>query len=66
MREAEAGAISNGVDSMSLIVASENESAKSLYLKLGYEKTLSLPVVDYPNSIHGGDWDLMVKKIDNT
>lgn len=64
--EAEAFAKSNGVDSMSLIVASENESAKSLYLTLGYERVSSLPVVTYPSSIHGGDWNLMIKKLRNT
>ena len=65
MREAETSAKANGVESMSLIVASENEAAKSLYLTLGYEVTSSLPVVDYPSSIHGGDWDLMIKKLNN-
>ena len=65
MSEAEAFAKSNSVDCMSLIVASENESAKSLYLTLGYERVSSLPVVAYPSSIHGGDWDLMIKKLNN-
>lgn len=63
MREAESKAISQGVKFMSLIVASENESARNLYLKLGYEKHHSLPVVSYPSLIHGGDWDLMVKAL---
>ncbi|MDG3085029.1 GNAT family N-acetyltransferase [Vibrio hannami] len=66
MIEAESKAKSFKARSMSLIVASENVAAKNLYLKLGYEKVHSLPVVEYPNSIHGGDWDLMIKKLESS
>jgi hypothetical protein len=34
-------------------------------LKIGYESISSLPVVDYPGSLHAGNWELMVKNIGN-
>lgn len=63
LKEAEAIALANGVKDISLIVASENTTAKQLYIKLGYRVTASLPVVDYPGCMHGGAWELMVKPL---
>ncbi|MFQ5486320.1 MAG: GNAT family N-acetyltransferase, partial [Desulfobacterales bacterium] len=61
--EAESKAKDLGVATMSLIVASENILAKELYIKLGYESVASRPVVNYPGAIHGGKWELMVKRL---
>jgi ribosomal protein S18 acetylase RimI-like enzyme len=66
LQEAEQNAINHGIRLMSLIVASENTLAKGLYLKTGYESISSLPVVDYPGSLHAGNWELMAKDIGNT
>lgn len=52
-----------GTAGLSLIVASENRGAKRLYDHLGYEVVASAPVIDYPGSLHGGDWLLMVKPL---
>ena len=48
-----------GCKSLSLIVASENEGAKRLYERLGYEIVAARPVVEFPGCLHGGDWLLM-------
>jgi len=61
--EAELKAKEHGAARMSLIVASENNAAKELYLKLGYKRVASLPVVDYPGAMHGGEWELMIKRL---
>ncbi|WP_317930698.1 GNAT family N-acetyltransferase [Halioxenophilus sp. WMMB6] len=63
MAEAEARAQAQGVAKASLIVASENSSAKALYCKLGYQVIDSLPVALYPGALHGGEWLLMVKSL---
>ncbi len=63
LREAEERAISGGTGAMSLIVASENTRAKSLYEYIGYRFVSSLPVVRYPGCMHGGEWLLMVKEL---
>ena len=63
MQEAESLARKDGATTMSLIVASENTTARSIYLHKGYEVTSSLPVVDYPGAMHGGDWELMIKTL---
>lgn len=61
--DAEDMAAHKGIEQMSLIVASENHPAKNLYLKLGYAVQAALPVVEYPGCLHGGDWELMVKRL---
>ena len=66
MMDAEIRARSGGCDLMSLIVASENARAIKLYEYLGFQAVGSLPVVPYPGSLHGGNWVLMTKRIDNT
>lgn len=66
LHEAEERAISNGVNTMSLIVASENIRAKKLYEYIGYKFESSLPVIEYPGCLHGGDWLLMVKELDKS
>ena len=60
--DAEVRALSNGCDHMSLIVASENVSAKRLYEYIDFNAVGSLPVVPYPGCLHGGDWVLMIKR----
>ncbi|MEJ2682398.1 MAG: N-acetyltransferase [Gammaproteobacteria bacterium] len=65
LKEAEEQATSLGLQEMSLIVASENDRAKSLYEHIGYEVVASLPVVAYPGCLHGGEWLLMVKRLKN-
>jgi len=52
-----------GVKQMSLIVAGANEGAHALYLKLGYQKIASRPLVVYPDGPEGGEWWLMVKNL---
>lgn len=63
LQDAEQQACAQGVSTMSIIVASENPSAKKLYLNQGYQLQTSRPVVEYPNCIHGGDWELLTKKL---
>ena len=65
LNEAEALALQRGVDNVSLIVASENTSARGLYLRRGYETQASLPVIHYPGCSHGGRWELMIKSLAN-
>jgi ribosomal protein S18 acetylase RimI-like enzyme len=61
MALAEDLAETTGCSKLSLIVASENDGAKQLYLRLGYKVAGSRSLVDYPGCPHGGDWLLMVK-----
>jgi ribosomal protein S18 acetylase RimI-like enzyme len=63
LSDAEERAISAACSEMSLIVASENARAKTLYEYIGYESVSSLPVVRYPGCLHGGEWLLMVKRL---
>ena len=65
MADAEVRARSGGCDLMSLIVASENTSAIRLYEYLGFRAVGFLPVVPYPGGLHGGNWILMTKRLDN-
>lgn len=63
MEEAERQAREQGITTLSLIVASENETARDLYLKLDYTVKDSRPVLAYPGARHGGNWELMVKTL---
>lgn len=63
LQEAEVQAIREGASQMSLIVASDNVSAKALYSKLGYAPQAALPVVRFPGCLHGGNWELMTKPL---
>jgi len=63
MGEAEKLSAAQGINTLSLIVASENRSAERLYLKLGYMPRERLPVIEYTGILHGGDWILMTKKL---
>lgn len=65
MADAEVRARSGGCDRMSLIVASENAGAIRLYEYLGFHVAGTLPVIPYPGGLHGGDWVLMTKRVDN-
>ena len=59
-------AILNFCQLMSLIVASDNVSAKRLYEYLGREAIASLPIIPYPGSTHNGDWILMTCKVNQS
>lgn len=48
---------------LSLIVSSENSGAHALYVKLGYQKIGSRPLVAYPGGPGGGEWLLMVRSL---
>ncbi|MDF2181189.1 GNAT family N-acetyltransferase [Neptuniibacter sp. CAU 1671] len=63
MQQAEQDAAAAGAQTLSLIVASENQPARALYAKLGYECKASRPVVDYPGALHGGEWQLLLKPL---
>ena len=63
MKDAELQAQADHCNTMSIIVASDNAPAKSLYEHLNFEPIARLPVVEYPGCIHGGDWVLMTKNI---
>ncbi|MCL7941848.1 GNAT family N-acetyltransferase [Halomonas sp. ATCH28] len=64
MAQAEASAIAAGCDEMSLIVASENATARTFYRRLGFREVASLPVVPWPGCAHGGDWVLMARRLE--
>jgi len=53
-----------GANRLCLIVASENEGAHSLYLKLDYRQIASRPLIGYPGGPDGGEWLLMVRELD--
>jgi L-amino acid N-acyltransferase YncA len=63
LQEANIEAKEKGVYTMSPIVASENGVTKRLFIKLGYNLVSSLPVVDHPNSMHGGNWELLNRQL---
>jgi len=56
-------AVAAGTNTISLIVASENEGAKRLYEQTGYHVIDKRPVVAYEGCLHGGDWLLMIKAL---
>lgn len=64
MAQAEASAIAAGCAAMSLIVASENSTARSFYHRLGFREVASLPLVPWPGCAHGGDWLLMARRLE--
>ncbi|WP_020410555.1 GNAT family N-acetyltransferase [Hahella ganghwensis] len=64
MDDVEQQARSHGCTQISLIVASENQVAGELYQRLGYRPVESRAVVPYPGCLHGGEWVLMVKKLE--
>jgi ribosomal protein S18 acetylase RimI-like enzyme len=64
MAAAEQIATEQDIQVLSLIVASENRRASSLYHHLGYREIHRLPIVGYPGRLHGGDWVLMTKSLD--
>lgn len=63
LAEAERLAQAAGAHELSLIVASENEGAKRLYLRCGYRARERRPLVPFPGLGHGGDWVLMTKPV---
>ncbi len=52
--------------SLSVIVASWNESAARLYEKAGYAPAAREPALPFPGRPHRGDWVLMVKPLTAT
>jgi ribosomal protein S18 acetylase RimI-like enzyme len=46
---------------VSIIVAAENSDAARLYRRLGYRERARAPLVQFPGSVHRGDWLLMAK-----
>lgn len=66
LAEAEEQALTSRVREMSLIVASENTRAARLYQHIGYKIKSSLPVIEYPGCMHGGDWLLMIKRLNRS
>lgn len=63
LREAEVIGVKSEAKLVSLIVASENTTAKKLYTSLGYRVLDSRPVIRYKGNLHGGNWELMIKEI---
>lgn len=63
MQQTEQDAAAAGAQTLSLIVASENQPARALYADLDYEFKASRPVVDYPGALHGGEWKLLMKSL---
>jgi ribosomal protein S18 acetylase RimI-like enzyme len=61
--EAERIAKSTGAPALSIIVADQNEGAKRLYARTGYQTAARRAVVAFPGFAHGGDWLLMKKAI---
>lgn len=61
--DAEDRARAHGCNRLSLIVASENPRARSLYERSGFAPVATRPVVAYPGGPHGGEWVLMVKRL---
>jgi len=65
MMDAEIQARLAGCKLISLVVASENITAKRLYENTGFNVVASLPVVLYPGCLYGGSWMLMTKFLVN-
>jgi ribosomal protein S18 acetylase RimI-like enzyme len=63
LAEAERLAQSTGAETLSLIVAGQNEGARRLYERTGYRMAARRPLVAFPGSQHEGDWVLMMKPI---
>jgi len=63
LMEAQAYAAKAGANRLSLIVASENSNAKSLYQFLGFDVVSSVPMQPWSNTSPSGQWELMVKPL---
>jgi len=63
LRKAEEIAAAKSIDTISLIVASENRGAEQLYRREGFTTVEQRAVIGYPGILHGGDWILMTKKL---
>lgn len=63
MVAAESLALEHRCHDMSLIVASENSAAISMYEKIGFFPLQAQKIVDYPGAKYGGDWVLMIKHL---
>lgn len=56
-------AIDSGCRDMSLIVSSNNTSARKLYQSLGYQTRACRPSIPFPDSGSIGEWELMMKAL---
>ena len=63
LADAEKQASKSDCDSLSLIVASENENANRLYKHLGFSEVSRETVTPCPGLLHAGDWILLTKQI---
>ena len=63
LRIAEKRARDEGAQTLSVIVAAENEPAARLYKAAGYDALATEPIFAFPGYPHGGDWLLMVKPL---
>ncbi len=60
---AETKAAEAGAPSLSVIVAAENDRAMRLYASADYGPLATSPVFMFPGCPHGGNWVLMVKRL---
>lgn len=63
VRHAERQATITGHHKLSLIVAKENQQARTLYLQLGFESEAVMPIIEYRGCPGEGEWELMVKAL---
>ncbi len=63
MQLAEDLAIRSRSNSLSLIVARDNDAAARLYKRLGYHPVATRPIIGFPGCQHSGDWMLMTRDI---
>lgn len=54
---------SRGCSRSSIIVLDDNQPAKALYLKLGYEELTRTESVPFPGAKHQGDWVLLSMRL---
>ncbi len=63
MELAEQLASAANAKALSLIVAEQNDLARRLYEKIGYQTIARRPIVQFPGCPHTGDWILMKKDL---
>ena len=63
LADSEVHALRAGCELMSLVVESENHSARSLYEHHGFSERSGLPLVPWPDSDHEGEFILMTRQL---
>lgn len=63
LARAELLARKSGAEGLAVVVAEENEAARGLYRRHGFETLARRPLVRWPDAPHDGDWVLLVKKL---